>query len=208
MEIEPSKQAREPLKNAALQDDIAARQQLPLVELDLSIWRVAATPAPAGRRRRNARPRTEAHLQRLQQKEARLEHRRMAKVGRAEERARRPRPGSLYRPGSPRQPLLQDAVNLAKERGIYAGPAGSVATNEQKTARLAAGTIYTTFEDAYDTDASQAALCNEANFFMAHRNSFPKGFNSRHLDLFLATYVEAMTFKPERRRNIAKVGII
>ncbi|KAG2161982.1 hypothetical protein JADG_001721 [Aureobasidium aubasidani] len=119
-----------------------------------------------------------------------------------------PRPGSLYRPGSPRQPPLQDAVNLAKERGIYAGPAGSVATNEQKTARLAAGTIYTTFEDAYDTDASQAALCNEANFFMAHRNSFPKGFNSRHLDLFLATYVEAMTFKPERRRNIAKVGII
>ena len=68
--------------------------------------------------------------------------------------------------------------------------------------------IYTTFEDAYDTDASQAALCNEANFFMAHRNSFPKGFRSRHLDLFLATYVEAMTFKPERRRNIAKVGII
>lgn len=88
------------------------------------------------------------------------------------------------------------AVNLAKERGVYAGPAGSVATDEQKTARLGAETIYTAFEDAYDTDESQAASCHGAKLFMAHRNSFPKGFNSRHLDLFLATYVEAMTFKP------------
>ncbi|THX75879.1 hypothetical protein D6D05_06333 [Aureobasidium pullulans] len=263
-------------------------EQLPLVEFDLSIWRVAATPAtpaPAGRRRRNARPRTEAHLQRLQQKEARLEHRREAKVGRAEERARRLRfkrhaqiaifcgttiSLALSGPGqevSIAQDLLGNhhfkrrgpdgrmkfvnreeirykndfgreeakkqatdrfmqaralermeeqgwlskaeaemaarhsgawaaAVNLAKERGVYAGPAGSVATDEQKTARQAAEAIYTAFEDTYDTAASQAALCHGANFFMAHRNSFPNGVNSRNLDLFQATYAEAMTFKP------------
>lgn len=43
---------------------------------------------------------------------------------------------------------------------------------------------------------------------MAHRNSFPNGFNSAYLDLFLATYAEAMTSKPERRRNLAKTGTI
>lgn len=103
-------------------------------------------------------------------------------------------------------PLL--STSQYKEPGVQAGPAGSVATDEQKTARLAAEAICTAFEDAYDTDASQAALCHGANFFMAHRNSFPNGFNSAYLDLFLATYAEAMTFKPERRRNLAKTGII
>ncbi|THW67913.1 hypothetical protein D6D25_01529 [Aureobasidium pullulans] len=265
------------------------KEQLPLVELALSIWRTAANPAdpaPAGRRRRNARPRTEAQLQRMQQKEAYLERRRETKVGLAEENARKlrfkrhaqiaifwhdhlagtewPRPGSLHRPGSPRQPPLQEKGtrwqtevcqprrNSLQERGGHeeakkqatdrfmraraperteeqgwlskaeaemaarhsgarvaaAGPAGSVATDEQKTARLAAEAICTAFEDAYDTDASQAALCHGANFFMAHRNSFPNGFNSAYLDLFLATYAEAMTFKPERRRNLAKTGTI
>ncbi|THW50963.1 hypothetical protein D6D21_01630 [Aureobasidium pullulans] len=247
-------------------------EQLPLVELALSIWRAAATPAdpaPAGGRHRNARPRTEAQLQRVQQKEAYLERRREAKIGRAEENARKLRSKrhaqiaifcgttTSLAPSSPGQEVFiaQDLLGnhhfkrrgpdgrlkLVNREGIRyknefgheeakkqatdrfmqaraarhsgaraaaAGPAGSVATDEQKTARLAAEAICTAFEDAYDTDASQAALCHGANLFMAHRNSFPNGFNSAYLDLFLATYAEAMTFKPERRRNLAKTGTI
>ncbi|KEQ88908.1 hypothetical protein M438DRAFT_362167 [Aureobasidium pullulans EXF-150] len=266
------------------------KEQLPLVELALSIWRTAATPAdpaPAGRRRRNARPRTEAQLQRMQQKEAYLERRREAKVGRAEENARKLRSKrhaqiaifcgttTSLAPSGPGQEVFiaQDflgnhhfkrrgpggrlkfvnregiryknafgheeakkqatdrfmrarapermeeqgwlskaeaemAAHHSGARAAAAGPAGPVATNEQKTARLAAEAICTAFEDAYDTEASQAALCHGANLFMAHRNSFPNGFNSAYLDLFLATYAEAMTFKPERRRNLAKTGTI
>jgi len=43
---------------------------------------------------------------------------------------------------------------------------------------------------------------------MAHRNSFPNGFNSRHLDLFLAIYAKAMTLKAECCHNLAKTGTI
>ncbi|THV86469.1 hypothetical protein D6D27_07633 [Aureobasidium pullulans] len=245
-------------------------KQLPLVELALSIWRIAATSAataPAGRRRRNARPRTEAQLQRMQQKEVYLERRRETKVGRAEENARKLRfkryaqiaifcgTTTSLAPSGPGQEVFiaqdllgnhhfkrrgpdgrlkfvnregiryknefghEEAKKQATDRFMRArapermeagpaGPAGSVATDEQKTAHLAAEAICTAFEDAYDTDASQAALCHGADFFMAHRDSFPNGFNSAYLDLFLATYAEAMTFKPERRRNLAKTGII
>ncbi|THW24619.1 hypothetical protein D6D23_05101 [Aureobasidium pullulans] len=257
-------------------------EQLPLVELALSIWHHTAH-----RRRRNARPRTEAQLQRMQQKGAYLERRREAKVGRAEENAGKLRfkrhaqiaifcgtttslppsgPGQevfiaqdllgnhhfkrrgpdgrlkfvnregiryknefgheeakkqatdrFMRARAPERMEEQGWLSKAEAemaarhsgaRAAAAGPAGSVATDEQKTARLAAEAICTAFEDAYDTDASQAALCHGANLFMAHRNSFPNGFNSAYLDLFLATYAEAMTSKPERRRNLAKTGTI
>ncbi|THY17838.1 hypothetical protein D6D00_08352 [Aureobasidium pullulans] len=239
------------------------------------------------RRRRNARPRTEAQLQRMQQKGAYLERKREAKVGRAEENAGKLRfkrhtqiaifcgTTTSLAPSGPGQEVFiaQDllgnhhfkrrgpdgrlkfvnregiryknefgheeakkqatdrfmrarapermeeqgwlskaeaemAARHSGARAAAAGPAGSVATDEQKTARLAAEAICTAFEDAYDTDASQAALCHGANLFMAHRNSFPNGFNSAYLDLFLATYAEAMTSKPERRRNLAKTGTI
>ncbi|THW30961.1 hypothetical protein D6D17_05933 [Aureobasidium pullulans] len=247
----------------------------------------SAAPAPSGRRRRNARPGTEAQLQRMQQKAAYLERRREAKVGRAEENARKLRSKrhaqiaifcgttTSLAPSGPGQEVFiaQDllgnhhfkrrgpdgrlkfvnregirykdefgheeakkqatdrfmraraperteeqgwlskaeaemAARRSGARAAAAGPAGSVATDEQKTARLAAEAICTAFEDAYDTDASQAALCHGANFFMAHRNSFPNGFNSRHLDLFLAIYAEAMTLKAECCHNLAKTGTI
>ncbi|THY68270.1 hypothetical protein D6C86_09245 [Aureobasidium pullulans] len=258
------------------------KEQLPLVELALSIWHHTAH-----RRRRNARPRTEAQLQRMQQKGAYLERRREAKVGRAEENAGKLRferhaqiaifcgTTTSLAPSGPGQEVFiaQDllgnhhfkrrgpdgrlkfvnregiryknafgheeakkqatdrfmrarapermeeqgwlskaeaemAARHSGARAAAAGPAGSVATDEQKTARLAAEAIYTAFEDAYDTDASQAALCHGANFFMAHRNSFPDGFNSRHLDLFPAMYAEAMTLEAECCHNLAKTGTI
>ncbi|THX32960.1 hypothetical protein D6D12_01803 [Aureobasidium pullulans] len=235
------------------------KEQLPLVELALSIWH-----RTAHRRRRNARPRTEAQLQRMQQKGAYLERRREAKVGRAEENAGKLRfkrhaqiaifcgTTTSLPPSGPGQEVFiaQDLLGnhhfkrrgpdgrlkFVNREGIRykneeatrrptalcghaprkerrskagpAGPAGSVATDEQKTARLAAEAICTAFEDAYDTDASQAALCHGANFFLAHRNSFPNGFNSRHLDLFLAIYAEAMTLKAECCHNLAKTGTI
>ncbi|THX62119.1 hypothetical protein D6D08_08568, partial [Aureobasidium pullulans] len=250
----------------------------------------SAAPAPSGRRRRNARPGTEAQLQRMQQKAAYLERRREAKVGRAEENARKLRSKrhaqiaifcgttTSLAPSGPGQEVFiaqdllgnhhfkrrgpdgrlkfvnregirykdefghEEAKKQATDRFMRAraperteeqgwlskaeaemaarrsgaraaaagpvGPAGSVATDEQKTARLAAEAICTAFEDAYDTDASQAALCHGANFFMAHRNSFPNGFNSRHLDLFLAMYAEAMTLKAECCHSLAKTGTI